>query len=112
MGGEEHLARHGHGIELKDVRSAAPSESVRQARANTSPYPRATQGDNEESQAPLAKTVKLKLLSCCLCFLVAGLNDGSIGALISYLIKQYDICTSFVGVVYAGSLRVGHLQQL
>lgn len=58
---------------------------------------------SNEDAAPPAKAIKLKLLSFCLCFIVAGLNDGSIGALTPYFIDQYHISTGFVSLIYATS---------
>lgn len=52
---------------------------------------------------PSASSVKLKLISCCLSFLIAGLNDGSIGPLVPYFIEQYGITTGLVGVIYGAS---------
>ncbi|PMD43832.1 putative MFS transporter [Hyaloscypha variabilis F] len=42
----------------------------------------------------------LKLLSAGFSFFVAGTNDGSIGALIPYMIKSYNIGTSLIAVLY------------
>ncbi|EJU01334.1 MFS general substrate transporter [Dacryopinax primogenitus] len=50
-----------------------------------------------------ARQASLKLLSCCVCFLVAGLNDGSLGALLPYLIGTYNISPSLVGIMYGTS---------
>jgi hypothetical protein len=43
----------------------------------------------------------LKLLSAGFSFFVAGANDGSIGALIPYMLVSYDIRTSLISVLYA-----------
>jgi hypothetical protein len=59
--------------------------------------------DAHAQAEPLAKTIKLKLTSCCLSFLVAGLNDGSLGALNPYIILQYGISTGFLSIIYATS---------
>lgn len=42
----------------------------------------------------------LKLLSCAFSFFVAGTNDGSIGALIPYMLSSYKIGTSFIAILY------------
>ena len=44
--------------------------------------------------------VTLKLLSAGFSFFVAGTNDGSIGALIPYMIESYHIGTSLIAVLY------------
>jgi hypothetical protein len=41
-----------------------------------------------------------KLLSAGFSFFVAGTNDGSIGALIPYMIESYKIDTSLIAVLY------------
>ena len=41
----------------------------------------------------------LKLMSCGFAFFVAGINDGSIGALIPYVIRQHDLTTAIVSGV-------------
>lgn len=42
----------------------------------------------------------LKLISSGASFLVAGINDGSLGALIPYMITTYHISTSKVSLIY------------
>lgn len=42
----------------------------------------------------------LRLLSCAFSFFVAGTNDGSIGALIPYMLSSYKIGTSFIAILY------------
>jgi fucose permease len=46
----------------------------------------------------------LKLLSAGFSFFVAGVNDGSTGALIPYVIRSYGITTAVVSSLYAASL--------
>lgn len=58
--------------------------------------------DNVDNRPP-ASSVKLKLISCCSSFLIAGLNDGSIGPLVPYFIEHYGISTGLVGVIYGAS---------
>jgi fucose permease len=40
-----------------------------------------------------------KILSAGLSFFVAGVNDGSLGSLIPYVIRTYDIGTNMVAVL-------------
>jgi hypothetical protein len=49
---------------------------------------------------PLASQVKLKMISCCLSFFFAGTNDGSLGALLPYMLQSYDVSTGLVIVMY------------
>ncbi|KAF2159064.1 hypothetical protein M409DRAFT_30484 [Zasmidium cellare ATCC 36951] len=44
--------------------------------------------------------VKLKVFSAAFCFLNAGINDGSLGALIPYILRHYDISTAWMAIPY------------
>lgn len=44
--------------------------------------------------------VRAKIASVTLAFFVAGVNDGSLGALVSYIIAGYGITTGYVSVFY------------
>ena len=57
----------------------------------------------EEIQTPLTFLVAAKLTSACFAFFVAGTNDGSLGALIPYMIRGYRIGTGSVSILYACS---------
>jgi len=46
---------------------------------------------------------KVKLVSAILAFFVAGINDGSLGALISYMLQTYHIGTGSIAILYATS---------
>ncbi|RFU81655.1 mfs transporter [Trichoderma arundinaceum] len=63
---------------------------------------------NETEPAPgpsegLSKSVYLKLISAGFSFFVAGVNDGSIGALIPYVIREFNISTAIVSSVYGAN---------
>ncbi|KAK2763184.1 hypothetical protein FQN54_009820 [Arachnomyces sp. PD_36] len=45
----------------------------------------------------------LKLISCGLSFFVAGTNDGSIGTLIPYILKSYNVGTSLIAALYSST---------
>ena len=45
--------------------------------------------------------VKLKLCSASFCFLNAGINDGSLGALIPYVLRTYNHSTGWMAIPYA-----------
>lgn len=47
----------------------------------------------------ISKSVYLKLVSAGFSFFVAGVNDGSIGALIPYVIREYNVSTAIVSSV-------------
>ena len=51
---------------------------------------------------PESETVPLqtwKLFSAGFSFFVAGVNDGSMGALLPYMLKEYHIGTSFIAIL-------------
>lgn len=56
-----------------------------------------------ESEGPLTTPVIIKLISCAFAFFIAGVNDGSIGALIPYMLRFYDIGTGSVTATYAAA---------
>lgn len=51
---------------------------------------------------PLALTlpIKLKLVSATLAFFNTGINDGSLGALIPYILRSYNISTGYMALPY------------
>lgn len=51
-------------------------------------------------QDPPIKWLYPKIISVGVSFFVAGVNDGSLGSLIPYLIRDYNISTNMVSVVY------------
>ena len=112
----QNILQHQTGVELDPLPPTAPSQDVVDDRQSCNdntgdPQPTPPSSPTTSTSAnpgivdatPTAKAVRLKLLSCCFGFLVAGLNDGSIGALLPYIIKEYKISTGSVGVLYATS---------
>lgn len=57
---------------------------------NTLSGPEANNIDLEEP--PLTRFVKDKLASAAFAFVTAGVNDGSLCALVLYILRTYDIC--------------------
>jgi hypothetical protein len=90
-------------IELETIRLPLAQRNNGLDRASTVSTPAHPPTWSGEEVTTSAKNVKLQLLSCCVCFLVAGLNDGSLGTLLPYLLSTYTISTSFVGIMYATS---------
>lgn len=41
----------------------------------------------------------LKITSACFCFFIGGVNIGSVGALIPYIIRDYNVSTAIVSSV-------------
>ena len=58
-----------------------------------------------ESKRDLA--TYLKLISAGFSFFVAGVNDGSIGALVPYIIRDYGLNTAIVSSVYVPASPLG-----
>ncbi|KAK4151845.1 bypass of stop codon protein 6 [Chaetomidium leptoderma] len=63
------------------------------------PPPPATPLNNKNNNNTL-----FKLISTGFSFFVAGVNDGSLGALIPYVIRSYGITTALVSALYAATL--------
>ena len=56
---------------------------------------------HDESASPTKRDFKtyLRLISVGFSFFVAGVNDGSIGALLPYIIRDYSITTAIVSAM-------------
>lgn len=78
-----------HAIELTDLAQGSSHEEV---------GPHETQPEEGPSEG-LGKLAYLRLISAAFSFFVAGTNDGSIGALIPYVIREYNISTAIVSSV-------------
>ena len=72
-------------------------------------YPNRSEHDQTEAQPvsnavdavtplELTSSVRLKVFSAAFCFLNAGINDGSIGALIPYILRDYHITTGWMAI--------------
>lgn len=61
--------------------------------------PEANNIDPEET--PLTPFLKLKLASAAFAFFTAGVNDGSLGALVPYILHTYSISTGSIAIVFA-----------
>lgn len=53
----------------------------------------------QDSRPPEVKWMYPKILSAGVSFFVAGVNDGSLGSLIPYVIRTYSIGTNMVAVL-------------
>ncbi|KAJ6143785.1 hypothetical protein N7471_003238 [Penicillium samsonianum] len=72
---------------------------VLQTRASTEVTP--TENDAFPDSRPLEPKWKYaKILSAGLSFFVAGVNDGSLGSIIPYVLRTYGIGTNMVAVLY------------
>ncbi|KFY19682.1 hypothetical protein V491_04288, partial [Pseudogymnoascus sp. VKM F-3775] len=59
------------------------------------------EANNVAEEAPLTPLLKLKLTSAAFAFFTAGINDGSLGALVPYILRTYGIATGSVAILYA-----------
>lgn len=61
---------------------------------------------SQETQARVHRQVgteekkTVRVLAAAFCFLVAGVNDGSLGALVPYLLRSYGLTPSSIGLVW------------
>lgn len=76
-------------VELTDLAQGSSHEET---------GPRETQPEEGPNES-LSKLAYLRLISASFSFFVAGTNDGSIGALIPYIIRDHNISTAIVSSV-------------
>lgn len=55
------------------------------------------------SEAPLTFPVMMKLSSAAFAFFTAGTNDGSLGALVPYIIRDYNVETGSISILFAAA---------
>ncbi|ELR07270.1 hypothetical protein VC83_07755 [Pseudogymnoascus destructans] len=58
----------------------------------------------DPEEAPLTPFLKLKLASAPFAFFTAGVNDGSLGALVPYILHTYGISTGSIAILFACAL--------
>ncbi|KAF4998385.1 hypothetical protein FDECE_11812 [Fusarium decemcellulare] len=58
---------------------------------------------NDREPGALDKGTYLRIISACFSFFVAGVNDGSLGALIPYMIRDYHVNTAIVSSIYGAT---------
>ncbi|KAF2209949.1 hypothetical protein CERZMDRAFT_113662 [Cercospora zeae-maydis SCOH1-5] len=56
--------------------------------------------DEDTIEAGAAPAQNLKISSAAIAFFNAGINDGSLGALIPYILRHYDISTGWMAIPY------------
>ncbi|KAG7152156.1 Bypass of stop codon protein 6 like [Verticillium longisporum] len=94
-------------IELEPVQvhgshdlSANPSKP---SSPRLAPTEHRTQAIGEEEPQGLSRATKLKLLAAGVSFFVSGTNDGSIGALVPYFIRDYELSTAVASIIYGAN---------
>lgn len=78
--------------ELHDLRG-----SPRESRRTSANHPRGPQDAPADER--LDRQMILKLVAAGFSFFVSGINDGSIGPLIPYIIREYNLTTAVVSIV-------------
>lgn len=69
------------------------------------PSPQPSPPSPPSSLKAKSKSRKSRILSAGFSFFVAGINDGSIGALLPYMLRQYDISNAIVSAMYVPPLQ-------
>ncbi|ESU07555.1 hypothetical protein FGSG_02158 [Fusarium graminearum PH-1] len=82
----------------------ATTEPVFELRDVTNPRDGSLDDNPPQSASNKPNTVELlKIFSAGFSFFVAGVNDGSIGALVPHIIRDYDVTTAIVSSVYGAN---------
>lgn len=82
-----------HPIELEEGISSREESTSQQVEVSS-------ERNAGQLQQPLDFATKAKLVCAGYSFFCAGVNDGSLGPIIPYLLKSYNIGTNFVSIVY------------
>jgi fucose permease len=80
-------------ISMTDLTSSGTQDQLEQQDHSISPVV-------AHAQEPLTLHIALKLTSAAFAFFVAGVNDGSLGALLPYVLRGYRISTGSVAILY------------
>lgn len=90
-------------VELQE-QSKQHADNTTQALSTTEPIETTTPDSHHVAEAEntqgLAKADLIRLLVAGFAFFCSGINDGSLGPLIPYILRQYQINTNFVSIVY------------
>lgn len=86
-------------IRMMQMRSSTDQTQMQSSGQNQIPL-------RESPPKPVVPRRNLKLFSAGFSFFVAGTNDGSMGALLPYMLEYYGIDTSLVAVMYINSCYV------
>jgi hypothetical protein len=81
------------------TQTAASHELVSPAQWETQSLEAGPQPPEAKPTSGLSKGTYLKILSAGFSFFTAGVNDGSMGALIPHIIRDYEVTTAIVSSV-------------
>ncbi|PYH68058.1 putative MFS transporter [Aspergillus vadensis CBS 113365] len=84
--------------------STTACESISLTEPGERPIPMVPEEPNNDSSVTEAKVPYLKLIASGFSFFVAGVNDGSLGSLLPYVLETYRVSTGLVIVVYVTTL--------
>ncbi|KAJ0276505.1 hypothetical protein COL940_008234 [Colletotrichum noveboracense] len=65
--------------------------------------PRLTTPPRPSDEGKLDNQTLLKLIAAGFAFFVSGVNDGSVGPLLPYMIRDYNISTAVVSIIYGAN---------
>jgi len=82
-----------------DVRNTLRQGSIELTNMDGGELASATAAPELEASETIPR-LRWKLISAGFSFFVAGTNDGSMGALLPYILRDYHIGTSLVAVLY------------
>lgn len=80
-------------IQLKPMSKEPNNGAVEQ-------QPEPTNSSEAITAVEVTPQVMLKVISAAFCFFNAGVNDGSLGALIPYILRNYSISTAWMAIPY------------
>nr|XP_001390795.2 MFS transporter [Aspergillus niger CBS 513.88] len=86
--------------------STTGCESISLTELGERPIPMVPEGPNNDASVTEAeaKVPYLKLIASGFSFFVAGVNDGSLGSLLPYVLETYHVSTGLVIIVYVTTL--------
>ena len=86
-------------IEFHELSSPAPWAQTQQTDHQASQPAEPTEPTGNQSSGKLDRRTLLKVASASFSFFVAGVNDGSVGAIIPHVIREYNVNTDIVSSV-------------
>ncbi|GAT25013.1 MFS transporter [Aspergillus luchuensis] len=81
--------------------STTACESISLTEPGERPISMVPEAPHNDSSVTEAKVPYLKLIASGFSFFVAGVNDGSLGSLLPYVLETYHVSTGLVIIVYA-----------
>lgn len=91
---------------IAETAELRPISRAQTVQSSPAPSSYATDSPPPDATAALSMPVslRLQLTSTYICFLLAGLNDSSVGALIPFIRSHYDLGSDLVAIMYGISV--------